>query len=72
MNPWAILWHTAGYAAEATTFVAFAFGAACVFDGKPEPRLPRPRLLGLLSLWVALLSMVASVQFGYWARLAVR
>jgi hypothetical protein len=72
MNLWAILWHVAGYAAELTTFVAFVFGGACLFDGKPEPRMPRPRLVGILSLWVALLSFVAAVEFLEWARLAVK
>jgi hypothetical protein len=72
MNLWAVIWHLAGFAAETTGLFAFLFGGVCLLDGKPEPRLPRPRLLGLLSLWVALMSMVASVQFDYWARLAVR
>ena len=71
MNPWAVLWHIAGYAAEATTFVAFVGGLWCLLDGE-QAKVPRYRLLGSLGLWLAALSFAASVFFGYCARLAAR
>jgi hypothetical protein len=47
------------------------FALVTLFDRKPDqPWYVIP--LGLLSLWVAVLAFVASMQFHYWARLAVK
>jgi hypothetical protein len=57
--------------AGATSFVSLLFGMVCVLDWRTV-KMPRPRLIGFLSLWVTLLSVVAAVEFLEWARLAVK
>jgi hypothetical protein len=65
------LWYALECLAGATVFVSFCFGLACLFDWRTV-KMQRPRLVGLLSLWVAVLSFAACLEFGQWARLAVK
>jgi hypothetical protein len=64
-------WFALHYLAFLTFFVSLLFAGVCLFDG-PKSKMPRPRLVGFLSLWVALLSLAASVGFDQCARLAVK
>ena len=65
------LWWGFSLASDLTGTFAFIFALAIFFNRKPnDPWYMIP--LGLLSLCVAILAFVASMQFHYWARLATR
>ena len=64
-------WSSLSLVSDLTGIFTFLFALATFFDRKPnDPWYMIP--LGLLSLWVAVLAFVASMQFHYWARLAVK
>jgi hypothetical protein len=65
------LWWGLSLVSDLTGIFVFLFALVTLFDRKPDhPWYVIP--LALLSLWVAAMSVAASMQFHYWARLAIR